>query len=167
MVRKWLVSGVHFGAEVDDVQRKKITAEPILSLDTSPMASGQHLCLPSALSSLFGEDSEAVLLDIAQEPEATVYTHTGMCWHEFDIYLFCHSLCLLVLMFLISWWISSALLPIVLLTSQLFSSCFLFHVLLVTSASFLDSPCFLFQLLPLLLASTRAPCSALLPTLSS
>lgn len=79
MVRKWLVSGVHFGAGVGDVRKKKVTAEPILSLDTSPMVSGQHLCSPPALSSLFGEDSEAVLLDAAQEPGATVYTHTQRC----------------------------------------------------------------------------------------
>lgn len=74
MVRKQPVSGVQRVAEVGDVLRKKITAEPILSLDTSPMISGQHLCSPSALSSFFGEDSEAVLLDTAQEPGATVYT---------------------------------------------------------------------------------------------
>lgn len=79
MVRKWTVSGVHFGAEVGDVQREQITAEPILLLDTSPMVSSQHLCLPPALSSLFGEDSEAVLLDTAQEQGAAVYTHTGIC----------------------------------------------------------------------------------------
>lgn len=88
MVRKWLVSDVHFGAEMGVVQRKKITAEPILSLDTSSMVSGQHFCSPSSLSSLFGEDSEAVLLDTAQEQGAAVYTHTGMCWHALDIYLF-------------------------------------------------------------------------------
>lgn len=104
MVRKWTVSGVHFGAEVGDVQREQITAEPILLLDTSPMVSSQHLCLPPALSSLFGEDSEAVLLDTAQEQGAAVYTHTGICWHDLDFFF----LSLLVLKFLITWWISSA-----------------------------------------------------------
>lgn len=78
MVRKWPGLGVHFGAEVVDVQRNKIIAEPTLSLDTSSMVSGQHLCSPSSLFSLFGEDSEAVLLDTAQE-QGLLSIHTQRC----------------------------------------------------------------------------------------
>lgn len=94
----------------------------------------------------------------------STHTHTGVLAWSWYLFVF---LSLLVLMLLISWWISSALLPNVLLAFQLFSSCFLFFVLLATSVSSLDSPSFLFQLQPLLLASTRAPCSSLLPALGS
>lgn len=50
------------------------------------------------------------------------------------IFCFPCFLSLLVLMFLISCWTSALPLPMIFLASQLFSSCFLFHMLLTASA---------------------------------
>lgn len=86
--------------------------------------SSQHLCPASALSGLLGEDGTRA--------RAAVHTHTEG------------------VVPLISWWISAVTLPMILLASQLFSPCVLFHGLLVTSASCLYYCHFLFQLLPLL-----------------
>lgn len=119
-------------------------------------------------ASLLGEGSKVILLDTAEEPGAAVHKRAGIYSHNPALYLlFCHFLPLLILMFLISCWISAAPLPIILLTSQLCSSCFFFHVLLVTSASCLDSYHFLLQLLQLLLDSGRALQGSLLPALGS
>lgn len=150
-------------AEGEDHRRTK----PLAGHQPRSFCPSQCLCPESALPSLLGEDREETL-DTAQEPGAAVHTRAGMCQHDPALYLlFCHFFSLLALMFLIYRWISAAPLPMVLLASQLFSSCFFFHVLLVTSASCLHSHHFLFRLLLLLLASGRASHGSLLPALGS